>query len=474
MRPREKGIHRSGTARLAALVMGLFCASVSPARADEIALPRFQPSAPGDRFLGLPSPYVAGNLDLHTSVLAEYAHRPLILRRIPDGVETGALVAGQALFHASAALALRRRLLLHVDVPFLALQTTELEEGPGLADFGDLRFGARVRLFGADASPLQIALGVDVWAPTGTGEFVTDGAVRGRPYVAGGGIVGPLLWSAMLGAEIRPSQLYRDSVPQGASLQGALGAGYFLDDLRSVQLGAELTAALSLERPEARNAHAELLFEGRYRFLQNVEIAAGIGPGLTEGIGTPQFRAVLSLAYVPVADLTPPRRPRAAGDWPTTTHSTTVGAEPAPAPLPLPITPEEAPSQLGSNVRIGVIGDEVVPEESLQFAFGSADLHPEAERVLHALADFLIAHPELRKVEVRGYADIDGTLSANERLAQRRADAVRQALIHHSIEPARLSARGLGPRDPTASSTSTEGRQMNRRVELWVVERTAP
>lgn len=457
----------------AAAVFSVVTSAAGIARADDIALGRFQPSAAGDRFLGVPSPYVAGELDVHVSLLAEYAHRPLVLRRIPDQVETGALVAGQAVFHAGIALALRRRLLVHADVPFLALQTTELDGGPGLADFGDLRFGLRALLFGEDASPLQLALGGDLWVPTGTGAYVTDGAVRGRPYLVGGGIVGPVVWSALLGVEIRPSQLYRGSVPQGASFGGALAAGYLVGESRSVQLGAELTLAVSLESPQARNTHAELLFQGRYRLLERLEIGAGIGPGMTPGIGTPEFRALVAFSYVPVAHLTPPAPPKTA--WPVTSGSEAVGpaAVPAPLPLPSPLEDTAAPASPPA-VKANLVGDEIVPDEALEFALNSADLSPDAGRVLHALADFLAAHPEIHKVEVRGYADIDGTLPVNERLAQRRAEGVRQALIHHSIEPGRLVARGFGPRDPAAPSTSVEGRKKNRRVELWVMQRAAP
>jgi outer membrane protein OmpA-like peptidoglycan-associated protein len=449
------------------------------ARADDIALDRFEPAPAGDRFLGVPSPFVTGQLDPTAMLMIDYAHRPLLVRRVADHVETGALVAGQAVFHASIALAVRQRLLVHVDVPFLALQSTDLAGGPGLADFGDLRFGLRARLFGEDASPLQLALGGDFWAPTGTGAFVTDGTVRGRPYVVGGGLLGPFVWSALLGAEIRPTRDYAGSVPQGTSFVGALAAGYLLGERRSAQLGVEFTGAVSLVSPEARNTHAEALFEARYRLLDQFEITAGAGPGLTTGIGTPEFRAVLAFSYVPVARYAPPPPPMETvllDRGPVTAAPVVPAAAQASSPAAQPSSPpaDSAGAAAPAPGKISLSGDEIVSAETLLFAFGSAELPADSQRFIHALADFLVAHPEIRKVEIRGYADIDGTLQGNERLAQRRADAVRDALIHHSIEPARLSARGLGPRDPAAASTSAEGRQKNRRVEIWITQRAAP
>lgn len=451
--------------RLAAAVLITACVSPRDARADDLALDRFQPAPAGDRFLGVPSPYVAGDLDAHALLLVEYAHRPLLLRRVADHVEAGALVAGQAVFHAGVSLALRRRLLLHVDIPFVALQASEVEGGPGLADFGDVRLGLRVRLLGEDAGPFQLGLGGDFWAPTGTGAFVTDGAVRGRPYVAGGGILGPVVWSAMLGAELRPSQLYLGSVTEGTSLGAGVGAGLLLGEERRLQLGLEISASVVAEQPDARTTHAELLFQGRYRILDRLEIGAGVGPGLSSGVGTPQLRAALLLAYVPVADLRPFTPSRTS--WPSTARFETVGPPAEPAPPPPPPPAEDA-----ADVRLS--GDEIVTGGEIAFAFGSAELADGSEAVIHAVADFLIAHPEIGEVEVRGHADIDGTLEVNERLARRRAEAVRQALIHHSIEPARLVARGFGPRAPAAASATAEGRRRNRRVELWVSRRAEP
>lgn len=47
---------------------------------------------------------------------------------------------------------------------------------------------------------------------------------------------------------------------------------------------------------------------------------------------------------------------------------------------------------------------------------------------------------------------------------------MRDYLIRHGIEASRLTARGYGERVPVASNDTPEGRQLNRRVELKILE----
>lgn len=69
------------------------------------------------------------------------------------------------------------------------------------------------------------------------------------------------------------------------------------------------------------------------------------------------------------------------------------------------------------------------------------------------------------KAIVEGHADSTGAASYNKQLSQRRADAVRKALIRdYGIASDRLGAVGYGEERPVASNNTTEGRRANRRV----------
>jgi outer membrane protein OmpA-like peptidoglycan-associated protein len=83
------------------------------------------------------------------------------------------------------------------------------------------------------------------------------------------------------------------------------------------------------------------------------------------------------------------------------------------------------------------------------------------------IADFLRRYPE-RTVEVEGFTDSVGSDAYNQDLSERRADAIRFALVDAGIVPARITARGYGETHPIASNADSTGRQMNRRVEVVI------
>lgn len=434
---------------------------------DEFALERFHPAPAGDRFFGLPSPYVAGDFELHASLLANYGYEPLLLTAPPAEAESR--VSYQTVLHVDLTLALNQRVLLNFDVPALTAQSGDTTPQLHSVDFGDIRLGSRVRLAGDNAGPFQLGLGGYLWLPSATGRTTGDGAVRGMPYLSAGGLLGRVLWTGVVGAEFRPHQRYEGVVDEGISLNLGAGFGYLVDEQRRLQLGAESALSFVFSEPSSRNLNAELLFAGRYRFLDMFEAGIALGPGLSSGVGTPDVRAVVLLGYVPVADLTPPselvtENPPAAADslLDRAIHLSHLRN--------LPVDPrccrDEAPP---GDVR-GATKEAPARYDAILFDAGSAELGPRAERAIHAIADYLILHPEIRKVELRGHADLHGTLESNERLAARRAEAVQRALIRHSVAPDRLVTKSYGPTDPAASSTSAEGLRRNRRVVIRIID----
>jgi outer membrane protein OmpA-like peptidoglycan-associated protein len=99
------------------------------------------------------------------------------------------------------------------------------------------------------------------------------------------------------------------------------------------------------------------------------------------------------------------------------------------------------------------------------FATGSATLTPAAQSSLRTTATMLLAEPSAR-FEVAGHTDDAGSRTVNERLSLERAQSVRAFLVFAGVPAQRLTARGYGPDDPVASNATSEGRALNRRVEL--------
>jgi outer membrane protein OmpA-like peptidoglycan-associated protein len=101
------------------------------------------------------------------------------------------------------------------------------------------------------------------------------------------------------------------------------------------------------------------------------------------------------------------------------------------------------------------------------FDTGRAELKSGAGRKMDQLGQFLVEHAD-RRVQIDGFTDSVGTDSYNEDLSQRRADAVKAALISRGVQPSRIGTEGYGKAYPVASNNDSGGRQLNRRVEVVI------
>ena len=103
----------------------------------------------------------------------------------------------------------------------------------------------------------------------------------------------------------------------------------------------------------------------------------------------------------------------------------------------------------------------------VMFDTGRSELKSGGMRKIEQLAQFLTEHPE-RRVQIDGFTDSVGSDAYNEALSQRRADAVKAALVSQNIDAARISTEGYGKAYPVASNNDSGGRQLNRRVEVVI------
>ena len=101
------------------------------------------------------------------------------------------------------------------------------------------------------------------------------------------------------------------------------------------------------------------------------------------------------------------------------------------------------------------------------FDTGRAELNPGAGRKLDQLAQFLGEHKD-RRVQIDGFTDSVGTDSYNEDLSQRRANAVKSALMFRGVDASRIGTEGYGKAYPVANNNDSGGRQLNRRVEVVI------
>ena len=132
-------------------------------------------------------------------------------------------------------------------------------------------------------------------------------------------------------------------------------------------------------------------------------------------------------------------------------------AEPAPAPVVAP-APAPQPEPQMQAVRV---------ELDVKFDFDRDSIRPEFRQDIQSLAEFMKTYPSVTTT-VEGHTDSVGSDVYNQRLSERRANAVRQALIAEGVDASRVSAVGHGEARPIADNATDAGRAMNRRVEAEV------
>ena len=78
-------------------------------------------------------------------------------------------------------------------------------------------------------------------------------------------------------------------------------------------------------------------------------------------------------------------------------------------------------------------------------------------------------YPET-KIQVSGYTDNTGNPNSNLNLSLQRAQSVANYLAAQGVSPSRISSIGYGDRNPVASNATSEGRALNRRVEINIFQ----
>jgi outer membrane protein OmpA-like peptidoglycan-associated protein len=106
-------------------------------------------------------------------------------------------------------------------------------------------------------------------------------------------------------------------------------------------------------------------------------------------------------------------------------------------------------------------------KNELLFDSGGSTLKPGAQRALDNLAQFLQKYSD-RDIAIEGFTDSTGSKEQNQALSEKRAWAVKAALVARGLPSNRIDARGYGPSFPVAGNDTATGRQLNRRVEIVI------
>lgn len=431
-------------------------------------------------------PYIA--LNVH------YAYNPVVL------VDGGGQQIAEPVEHLLAAdlvasLAVWEGLEFGLLLPVTIFSTGDIVGGvpgaPGtaLGDFS-LRVAYRFRL----AENTALAFHVPVLFPTSNPDNLLAYGWGAQPTVAFMQRIGPVEILLNLFVLVRESVRVLDY--RGGHETGArLGFRIDLSGRWETSLLAEGNVTTTFDgffAPATTPAEARIGLE--HWFDEHWRISGFAGTGIGPGVGAPDVRAGIALAFgnnvpwrpVPsetdgdrdgdgVADRDD-RCPRRAEDrdgyrdedgCPESDNDNDGILDQDDRCPDEPETRDGIADNDGCPDRIRVEGTRITTFETVHFRTGSDEILDRSYPMLNEVAGVLRANPHMR-IRVEGHTDNQGPPRDNLRLSQRRAASVRRYLIEHGASPRQVRSRGYGETRPIASNATPRGRFRNRRVEFHI------
>ena len=294
-----------------ACIIAASVALTSTARAQEkgFAVNRFEPSERGSTWFVLESLDMRGRARPALGVVTDYQYRPLAIYE-RDGSVRASVISHMLTTHIGGSFVVGDRLRFGVSLPVVLYADGEDAQlgalryaAPASAQsFGDARLAIDLRLFGAHDGPLTMAVGTQLFLPTGDpASYSGDGSVRAAPRLLAAGNIGAFTYAAKLGTMIRnPETATFANSPVGHEVIYGASAGARVADRRLV-VGPEAYGSTTLtgDSFKTRTTPVEILIGAHYAFVGGFRVGAGVGTGFTRGYGSPQFRALLSLEWSP-------------------------------------------------------------------------------------------------------------------------------------------------------------------------------
>ena len=108
----------------------------------------------------------------------------------------------------------------------------------------------------------------------------------------------------------------------------------------------------------------------------------------------------------------------------------------------------------------------------VSFDVGRSAIKPNFDPILNQFASTLTQHPETT-ISIVGHTDSTGSEAINNPLSFDRANAARDYLVARGVMRGRIATDGRGAREPIADNGTTQGRDKNRRIEIYVAEQVA-
>lgn len=110
----------------------------------------------------------------------------------------------------------------------------------------------------------------------------------------------------------------------------------------------------------------------------------------------------------------------------------------------------------------------VISLSDILFDVNQSTLKPGAAQNIARISTVLRQYSD-KQIAVEGHTDSDGSDTYNQDLSERRAAAVREALVTGGVTAGLITSRGFGETQPVSTNATAVGKQQNRRVEIVVL-----
>jgi len=131
---------------------------------------------------------------------------------------------------------------------------------------------------------------------------------------------------------------------------------------------------------------------------------------------------------------------------------------------------ELSAEQASNEISIARLSEDTLKldlDSEVSFAFNSSALNPGFHSSLNKLAGVLSDYPNTA-VHIIGHTDSIGSEQYNHSLSLRRASSVRTYLTRQGVVEPRTRTEGQGENMPVSDNSTEQGRQRNRRVEIYL------
>lgn len=438
----------------------------------------------------LPSQYAAG-------ITFSYVRNPVVWH-YPDG-SYDPVVSAQLMTDIGMAVGLVPRFDIGAVVPVALVQQGTSTSLSGLpserlsragAGLGDIRVVPRLAVIDIDDVGVGLSLAAEVTLPTGDSQrFRGEGTLTATPRLILSVPVASIgeqeiLLSASTGMHFRKAT-ENGKVELGNEIELHSGLSVPLPSEIPLTALAEISALAAAKKPlSSQGLFGAEVIGGIRAYLEPILVTVGAAAGLSDGVGTPDYRIIATLSYCSPAEPEPIGPTEGGGDeyierCPEIEPGveTFIGLNGCPEPVKPIKAPEakdlcaeencpnedEALTKYIPKVKIDI-------KSTILFETARSTIKDKSKPILDEVAMQMLAHPEVKKMRIEGHTDSVGPAEDNLYLSQDRADSVRRYLIARGIEKERLFAIGFGETRPIASNSTARGRAKNRRVEFVIVE----